>query len=423
MSESKMADTAGTVEKVILVSVEDENMKITPEENFKELTELAETAGAETAACLCQKREKPHPAHYLGKGKLDELKDLIKEHGATGIICDDLTPTQMKNLEKLLDVAVIDRTTLILDIFARRARSAEGKLQVELAQQKHRLTHLVGAHGGLSRLGGGIGTRGPGETKLDTDRRVIRNRISELSGELRELQTQRAVNRDRREKNNVPVVSMVGYTNAGKSTLMNLLADAGVFAENKLFATLDTTTRRLSAPGGGEFLFTDTVGFIQRLPHDLVEAFKATLEEIGYADVLVHVVDSANPLREMQMAVVYQTLRDLKCLDKPVITAFNKTDLDVAYPLPADGKAFRAVKISAVTGEGKESLLSAIEDALKSLRTRAAALIPYSEGKLLSRVYDSCEVIKKEDTENGVYIEVFCNEEIFSRLQKYAADE
>ncbi|MBR0104521.1 MAG: GTPase HflX, partial [Firmicutes bacterium] len=326
-------------ERVILVGVDKGSGDMEEEACLEELAQLVDTAGAEVVGQLIQKRDSFNGAHYVGKGKIEEIKYMIDAFDATGIICDDeLSPNQLKNLEKLLDTKVMDRTMLILDIFAGRAVSREGKIQVELAQLKYRLSRLAGIGTSLSRLGGGIGTRGPGEKKLETDRRYIKERISELKKDLKDAQAHRELLRNRRKKN-FACLSLIGYTNAGKSTILNTLTDAGVLAEDKLFATLDPTTRLVKLPAGTEILLTDTVGFIQKLPHQLIEAFKATLEELVFADYLIHVVDASNPHRDEQMEVVYKTIRDLKCEHIPVITVFNKCDLEVARPLPRDKNA------------------------------------------------------------------------------------
>ena len=313
-------------ERVILLGVSLQDDRET-RESLEELEELAKTAGAVTVGMEIQNREAPHPGTYIGKGKIQEVKEKILETDATGVICDDeLSPAQMRNLEQELECKVMDRTLLILDIFAARAATSEGKIQVELAQLQYRLSRLAGLGKSLSRLGGGIGTRGPGEKKLEMDRRLIKNRIAQLRRELQEVKRHRELIRERRKKNAVPVAAIVGYTNAGKSTLLNRLTRAGVLEEDKLFATLDPTTRGLKLEGGQEILFTDTVGFIRKLPHHLVEAFQSTLEEARYADLILHVVDVSNPQMEKQMAVVYDTLRRLEVTGKKVITLFNKQD-------------------------------------------------------------------------------------------------
>ncbi|MCL2352392.1 MAG: GTPase HflX [Firmicutes bacterium] len=401
------------------------------EKNLDELALLVQTSGAEVAGRLIQKREKAHPGHYLGKGKMDELKDLILQTGADGVVADDeLSAAQLRQMAQMLDVRIMDRTMVILDIFAKRAITAEGKAQVETAQLRYRLSRLAGLGLSLSRQGGGargpgggIGSRGPGEKKLETDRRHIRGRLDQLSAELREISAQRKVLRENRVKTGLPVISMVGYTNAGKSTLMNALTDAGVLVEDKLFATLDTTTRKAVLPGanGTEVLFTDTVGFINKLPHHLIQAFRATLEELEGADILLHVVDASNPEREAQMKVVEQTLERLGYGQKPVITVFNKCDLDVQTPLPQEPNAVRAVSVSAVTGEGLTELGLAAEDVIKSMRGKIAVLVPYSEGRLISLIHERCDITAEEHRENGTYIEAFADEEIRGKVKRYEA--
>ena len=313
-------------ERVILVGVSQQDGD-DAEDSVAELAELVETAGAVVVGTLIQKRENIHPGTYVGTGKVFELEELIEETGATGIVCDDeLSPAQLKNLEEALKTKVMDRTLIILDIFAARASTSEGKIQVELAQLKYRLSRLSGLGRSLSRLGGGIGTRGPGEKKLEMDRRLINSRVAQLNRELKEVQRHREVNRQQRKRSGIPVVAVVGYTNAGKSTLLNYMTDAGILSEDKLFATLDPTTRAMNLPNGEKILLTDTVGFIRKLPHNLIEAFKSTLEEAKYADIIVHVVDASSPDRDIQMDVVYKTLKELEVGDKPVVTLFNKCD-------------------------------------------------------------------------------------------------
>ena len=413
-------DTSETIENAIIVGLEDDRDLISIDASLDELEELAATAGAVVKGRLAQKRDRPDVRTFLGSGKLLELKDLVELAGADTIIFDsELTPAQLRNLSKEFDQKIIDRTLLILDIFAMRANSAEGKVQVELAQLKYRLSHLSGLGKSLSRLGGGIGTRGPGETKLETDRRAIRDRISSLNRDLKEIQERRAVLREKRERTGIPVASMVGYTNAGKSTLLNLLTDASVLAEDKLFATLDTTTRKIELPGGAEMLYTDTVGFIQKLPHQLVQAFRATLEELAHADILIHMVDASNPSREEQMHVVYDTLQKLKCFDKPIITVFNKVDRDIALPLPADAYASKVVRMSALTGEGQETFLLALEDVLKSFKTSLIVLLPYTEGTLTGLIHKSCDILSEEHTDAGVRFELYANAEMENRLKPF----
>lgn len=416
--ETKLYEVEKPAERVILVAVDEEgSMK---DDFLNELEELAQTAGAVTVGRLIQKREKRHPGHYIGKGKAEELKLMIAALDADGIITDDeLTPAQMRNLEDLLDTKIMDRTMVILDIFAARALSNEGKIQVELAQLKYRLTRLSGQGTSLSRLGGGIGTRGPGEKKLETDRRYIKERIAELESSLRDIETHRELLRSGRDKKGVINVSLVGYTNAGKSTLLNRLTDAGVLAEDKLFATLDTTARNLKLPGGTSIILTDTVGFIRKLPHHLIRAFRATLEEMKYADILIHVVDASNPDRAQQMSTVYETLKELGCEKTPVITAFNKMDREVELPLPPDASARETVKISAKEGKGTEELAIAVENLIKSFKKHIKVVIPYSEGKLMAMVYSRCEVINEEHREDGVCADLYADSEMENRLEKY----
>ena len=313
-------------EKVILIAVSTgDGTDVSA--SLDELEELVKTAGAAAVDKIIQNRERIHPGTYLGKGKIDEIRERIFELGATGVVCDDeLSPAQMRNLEDALQIKVMDRTMVILDIFAARATTSEGKIQVELAQLRYRSARLVGLRSSLSRLGGGIGTRGPGEKKLEMDRRLIHDRISILKEDLEAVKRHREVARQQRDKNHMPVAAIVGYTNAGKSTLLNRLTGAGILAEDKLFATLDPTTRNLSLPGGQQILLTDTVGFIRKLPHHLIEAFKSTLEEAKYSDIILHVVDCSNPQMDIQMHVVYETLRELGVTDKVMVTVFNKID-------------------------------------------------------------------------------------------------
>ncbi len=420
MNEARTYETGKQEERVILVAVEREKENTDAQQSLDELQELARTAGAVSVGRMIQRREAVHRAHYLGKGKLEELKAYIAELDANGIICDDeLTPNQMKNLEDILNVKIMNRTLLILDIFASRAVSAEGKLQVELAQLKYSLSHLVGLRKNLSRLGGGIGTRGPGEKKLETDRRNISERISELQRSLKDIERHRQVMREKRMKSSAAIVALVGYTNAGKSTLMNKITNADVLAENKLFATLDTTTRKIELPSGGEYIFTDTVGFIQKLPHNLIQAFKATLEEVKYADILVHVVDVSNAAAKNQMDTVYKTLKELGCEGKPIITVYNKTDKDTQRPFPNDIDAVKCMEISAKTGKGVDELLSCIEDTANSFKKRVFVMIPYDKGSVIDTIYSRCEIIDTQHKAEGVYIECFADEQTRGRLKNY----
>lgn len=416
---AQLYDTKDEAERVILVAVDLENPDFDADSCLDELEELAKTAGAVTVGRMIQRREGMHNAHYLGKGKLEELKAYIDMQSATGIICDDeLTPAQIRNMSNILGTKVMDRTLLILDIFAARASSAEGKVQVELAQLRYSLTHLTGQGKSLSRQGGGIGTRGPGEKKLETDRRLISDRIAELNKELKNIENHREVIREKRRSSKIPVAALVGYTNAGKSTLLNTLTGAGVLAEDKLFATLDTTTRRVECEEGEDLLFTDTVGFIQKLPHGLVKAFRATLEEVSCADILVHVVDASNPMREEQMKVVYSTLSELKCDDKPVVTVYNKTDMEVDMPLPRDSRARYRLPISAKKGFGLDKLITSVQTIAKEFKKSIKVLIPYDKGSLLGIVH-SCEVTVTENREDGYYFELYADTETENRLKQY----
>lgn len=410
-------------ERVILVAVDADNSEDDTEKCLDELEDLAKTAGAVTVGRVIQKRERVSAGYYVGSGKLDEIRTMINAFDATGIICDDeLTPAQMRNMEKILQTKVMDRTMLILDIFAARAVSSEGKIQVELAQLKYRLSRLTGMGTSMSRLGGGIGTRGPGEKKLETDRRHIKERIHELKSDLEEIRTHRSLLRNQRSKSGRPVVSLVGYTNAGKSTILNSLTDAGVLEEDKLFATLDTTTRNVTLLGGSNIYLTDTVGFVQKLSHHLVEAFKATLEELKFADILLHVVDASDENRVKHMEVVYSTLRDLGCGEKPVITVFNKMDKEVEMPLPQDKNCCARVEICAKKQKSLENLLDVTEEVLKSFRKPMKVLIPYTEGSLLAVVHGKCEIINEEHTENGTLIEAYMTDEAAGRLEKYKVE-
>ena len=363
---ANMYENKDAVERFILLGVE--NGQGDAIESLDELEELVLTAGGTVVDKVIQARDQINHALYFGKGKIDEVGYLIEELGATGIVCDDeLSPAQLRNLEQELGTKILDRTQVILDIFAKRASTREGRIQVELAQLRYRATHLIGAGKAMSRLGGGIGTRGPGETKLESDRRVIHNRISVLKKELDKVISHRDVTRSRRNKQGLKTVAIVGYTNAGKSTLMNRLTKSDVLAENKLFATLDPTTRRLGYPDGYGLLLTDTVGFIRKLPHNLIDAFKSTLEEAKYADVILHVVDTSNPAQDTQMDVVYNTLKDLEVSGKPIITAYNKCDLIDTQWRIRDIRAAKTVYISAIKGTGLEDLKQALRDAAEGV--------------------------------------------------------
>ena len=403
-------------ERVILVGIGTGDGQ-DAEESVRELSELVRTAGAVPIENLIQKREAAHPATYLGTGKLSELSALVAETGATGVICDDeLSPAQLKNLERTLDVKVMDRTMVILDIFAARASSSEGKIQVELAQLRYRAARLTGFGGALSRLGGGIGTRGPGEKKLEVDRRRIHERISVLKTELLQVERHRETTRRRRERNHKTVAAIVGYTNAGKSTLLNALTGAGVLSEDKLFATLDPTTRELLLPGGESILLTDTVGFIRKLPHHLVEAFKSTLEEAKYADFILHVVDGASSSMELQMYTVYETLKDLEAMGKPVITLFNKTDRFVEIPVFRDFTADETLLISAKTGQGLSELKTLLARKLKEQRIFLERLYPYTEAGKVQLIRNWGQLLSEDYREDGIAVEAYVPPELFGRL-------
>lgn len=402
-----MIETKKQAEKVILVAVSDKDAERALL-SLKELEALAETAGARVEEFFLQTREHPHPGTYLGSGKLEELKERIREREADGIICDDeLTPAQMRNMTDILNTKVMDRTILILDIFAGRAASAEGRIQVELAQLRYRATRLTGKGVNLSRLGGGIGTRGPGESKLETDRRSIHSRISVLKAELADVVQHRMTQRSQRMKNAVPVVAVVGYTNAGKSTLLNKLTGSDILAEDKLFATLDPTTRKLVLPSAEEVLLTDTVGFIDKLPHDLIDAFKSTLEEAKYADILLHVVDASDPGMRAHMDTVYRTLRELKVEDKPVLTAFNKCDLKREDVLLYDGQADESVRISALTGKGLDRLQESLQTLLQKQKVYLDRLFPYAKAGDAARVRRLGRVLEESYEENGIHLKAY----------------
>lgn len=404
-------------ERVILIAVctrdEDDTQA-----SVDELAELVETAGAITVDRIIQNRERIHPGTYLGKGKIDEVKERLWELNATGVVCDDeLSPAQLRNLEDALDTKVMDRTMVILDIFAARANTSEGKIQVELAQLKYRAARLVGLRNSLSRLGGGIGTRGPGEKKLEMDRRLIHERISLLKDELDEVKRHRDVIRRQREKAHTPVAAIVGYTNAGKSTLLNKLTNAGILAEDKLFATLDPTTRNLALEGGQQILLTDTVGFIRKLPHHLIEAFKSTLEEAKYSDIIIHVVDCSNPQMDMQMHVVYETLRELAVKDKTIVTVFNKIDQkdkESDEALPRDPHADEQVRISAKTGEGLDQLLEILGNILRSQKIYLERLFAYQEAGKIQTIRKYGELISEEYVDDGILVKAYIPAELFA---------
>ncbi len=403
-------------EKVILVGVSEQEGD-DAEDSLAELAELVKTAGATVVGTLIQKRELIHPGTYIGTGKVSELAELVTELGATGVVCDDeLSPAQLRNLEDMLDTKVMDRTLIILDIFAARATTSEGKIQVELAQLKYRMSRLTGLGRSMSRLGGGIGTRGPGEKKLEMDRRLIKDRIAQLNRELKEVRQHRDVTRAQREKNQIPVVAIVGYTNAGKSTLLNTLTDAGVLEEDKLFATLDPTTRTLELPGRQEILLTDTVGFIRKLPHHLIEAFKSTLEEAKYADYILHVVDSSNPQMDKQMHIVYETLYNLDIRDKTVITLFNKQDARTDSEPLKDFKADHTLGISAKNGTGLEELKELLCELLRENKVLVERIVPYDKAGVIQLVRKAGELIEEDYRPEGIYIKAYVPMEVYGKL-------
>ncbi|MCR5784504.1 MAG: GTPase HflX [Eubacterium sp.] len=411
-----MIDTEKKQEKVILVAAylgeADE-----AERSLDELEELVETAGAVAVGRLTQARDSFHPGTYIGKGKIEELKELIYDTEAVGIVCDDeLSPAQIRNLREELDTKVMDRTLVILDIFASRASSAEGKVQVELAQQRYMLSHLAGFGTSLSRLGGGIGTRGPGEKKIEMDRRYIRDRISQLKKELEEIARHREVTRAQRQSSHTKVAAIVGYTNAGKSTLLNTVTQAGVLEEDKLFATLDPTTRPLKLESGQEILLTDTVGFIRKLPHHLIEAFKSTLEEAKYADYIIHVVDASNPQMDEHIAVVYETLNKLGASGKKIITLFNKMDKVEGEKnfrdFTADYNLYTAIK----KGAGIDELKNTLEEILREDKILIEKVFPYNEAGKIQQIRKYGELLEEEYVAEGIRVKAYVPGEIYGTL-------
>ncbi|MDE6435648.1 MAG: GTPase HflX [Lachnospiraceae bacterium] len=403
-------------ERVILVAVKEKGSE-DEEVSFGELSELVKTAGAVTLGKMIQNLEYANPVTYLGKGKLDELKTMLVTLDATGIVCDtELTPVQMKNLSQILDVKIMDRTMVILDIFAARANTREGKIQVELAQLKYNATMLVGLRSSLSRLGGGIGTRGPGEKKLEMDRRLIREQISKLKRDLEAVKKHRETQRKLRSNNSSPTICIVGYTNAGKSTLLNHLTKSEVLAEDKLFATLDPTTRALTLLNGQNIMLTDTVGFISKLPHHLIQAFRSTLEEARYSDMILHVVDVSNPDADRQMFAVYETLRQLEITDKPIITVFNKTDRLMELPVIKDLQADATVFISAAKEQGLDKLLELIEEELRKNRTYIETVVSYKDTAILADIRRYGELVEEDYRENGIYVKAYVRVQDAARL-------
>ncbi len=404
-------------ERLILVGVSEQDGDDT-EDSMEELKELVATAGASVAGMVIQKRETMHPGTYVGKGKVEEIRELLIETQATGIVCDDeLSPAQLRNLTDLLDIKVMDRTLIILDIFAMRASTNEGKIQVELAQLRYRATRLTGMGRSMSRLGGGIGTRGPGEKKLEVDRRLIGSRISQLKRELEEVRKHREINRGQRTKSKIPVAAIVGYTNAGKSTLLNTLTDADVLEEDMLFATLDPTTRQLELPGKQQILLTDTVGFIRKLPHHLIEAFKSTLEEAKYADYIIHVVDASNPQADKQMHIVYETLRSLGVEDKKILTLFNKQDARTDDEPLHDFLADKTINISAKYGIGLDAVKEALADFLRADKILVERVIPYQDAGILQAVRKMGELLEEEYQPEGIFIKAYVPMELYGKIK------
>ena len=421
---AELYDMQEVQERLILVGVATSEHDDT-KESLEELKELVKTAGAQAVATVIQNREKPHAGTYLGKGKIEEVSLLAAELQADGIVCDDeLSPAQLKNLEDALGLKIMDRTMVILDIFAQHASTKEGKIQVELAQLKYRSSRLIGMGNVLSRLGGGIGTRGPGEKKLEMDRRLIRDRISQLGKELDDVVKAREVIRASRSKNPIPVLAIVGYTNAGKSTLLNYLTNAGVIEEDKLFATLDPTTRNLVLESGQQILLTDTVGFVRKLPHHLIEAFRSTLEEAKYADMILHVVDASNPDCDKHMHVVYETLRGLGVKDKKIITVFNKQDIvrekisagQLSPEVQKDLKADETVKLSAKSGEGMDKLLEVIEELLRESKILFEHIFPYTETSKIQVIRKYGQLLEEEYRAEGTYVKAYLPKEIYMQL-------
>ena len=389
----------------------------TAERSLDELAELAATAGAEVTGRLIQTRECVHPATYIGRGKLIELKELLWETEATGIICDDeLSSTQLGNLEEELDCKVLDRTLLILDIFAARAVSGEGKIQVELAQLRYRASRLSGMGRSLSRLGGGIGTRGPGEKKLEMDRRLIRERISRLKKELADVERHRELLRSQRNQSGMKVAALVGYTSAGKSSIENALTNAGILEDAMLFSTLDTTTRALQLDGTQEILLTDTVGFIRKLPHHLIEAFKSTLEEAKYADIIIHVVDVSNPRMDEQMYVVYDTLRQMGAEGKPVITLFNKQDRLEKEESHKDFQADYSIATSAKTGQGLDKLKAALLEIIRRDQIYVERLYPFADAGKIQMIRSKGQLLSEEYLPEGIQIKAYVPQDVYGKL-------
>ncbi|MDO5409484.1 MAG: GTPase HflX [Lachnospiraceae bacterium] len=429
-----MITTKQKEERLILVTVCTGQMEFA-ERSLDELEDLVDTAGGVTVGRLIQNREQIHPGTYLGSGKLDELIEMIYQTRADGIVCDDeLSPAQLRNMEDILKTTIMDRTLVILDIFAKHATTHEGKIQVELAQLKYRAARLVGLRASLSRLGGGIGTRGPGEKKLEADRRYIHERISVLKAELREVVRHREITRQKRSGSMLPMAAIVGYTNAGKSTLFNRLTGAGVLAEDQLFATLDPAVRVMETEEGQKLLLSDTVGFINKLPHNLIEAFRSTLEETRYADMIIHVVDASDPQMDLHMYVVYDTLRELGITDKPVITVFNKMDAvrraqqevrpsgeafgepEMPVRIYRDSRADAVFRISAADGQGVSELEKGILKLLRAQSVFVEKLFPYEKAGKVQLIRQYGQLLEEEYTEDGIQVKGYIPSQLFGQL-------
>lgn len=403
-------------ERVILVGVQTREGDDT-QDSLDELKDLVKTAGAETVGMMIQSREAIHPGYYVGTGKLEEIRMMAAAYDATGIVCDDeLTPSQMNNLERELELKIMDRTMVILDIFAARARTSEGKIQVELAQLRYRASRLTGLGTSMSRLGGGIGTRGPGEKKLELDRRLIKVRISQLKRDLEQVKRHRELLREGRSRENIMTAAIVGYTNAGKSTLLNTLTNADVLEEDKLFATLDPTTRVLELPGKQRLYLTDTVGFIRKLPHHLIEAFKSTLEEAKYADFIIHVVDASNPQRDEQMYVVYETLKELGVQDKKIVTLFNKQDKVEEPEILRDFKADYVLKTAVKTGQGLEELKEVLEKVITEDQIYLERVLGYQEAGQIQIIRKYGQLLSEEYTPEGIEIKARVPRNIYGKI-------
>ena len=407
------------IQKALLVSVD--TGEFDAEASLEELAELVKSAGAEPELTVMQKLDRPESATFVGTGKLKEIAEICKQQETDIIVVDsELSPTQIKNIENETDKRVIDRTTLILDIFAQRARSKEGKLQVELAQLKYMLPRLTGKGVEMSRLGGGIGTRGPGETKLETDKRHIRRRTETLKTELAEVEKHRNMLRKRRKKDGVITCAIVGYTNAGKSTLMNYLTNAGVLAQDKLFATLDPTSRALKLPSGVTVMLIDTVGLVRRLPHHLVEAFRSTLEEAAQSDIIINLCDASSDEARTHLAVTKDLLESLNCGDTPIINVLNKCDLVQKDTMEQEFESY--VKISARTGDGVDKLLEIIDENLPIRLKKVNIVLPFSAGGLAGEIREKGTLISEEYTANGIKIEAVVDEQLYSKISDYIGE-